>query len=260
MNYKKVLSALSLPLLAGCSAFGIDGDFFNSRTIQAEDRMLLVTEKAPVLNKATGEIRYTKRVLCAEPSPDAMSAIAFSGALEGSYQGATGGLTQSFGQSLGELGERTPVIQMLRDSLYRACEAHMNGLLSEDEYYEILAFFDIYSATVLAIETLTRSPRAPVTINASGTAANSGKSSLAQDEGGGQSEHTGMASATGGGESPAVAMHNAPSKETAEAIKGILDNYYKTKLTLFSLMKLDPESRKDYLRSKLEIGSTSSPD
>ena len=36
-------------------------------------------------------------------------------------------------ESVGELGRRTPTIQLMRDTLYRACEAVMNGVFVPDD-------------------------------------------------------------------------------------------------------------------------------
>lgn len=193
--------------------------------------MLLVTNR--------GGEEKRERVVCAEPSPDAMSALAFSGALEGAFEGGTAGASGSFGQALGELGERTPVVQILRDDLYRACEAHMNGLLSKEEYYEILVFFDIYSATILGIESLTHAQRPAVTISASATASGSGQTNTTTDKDkqeGTAKQETKAESKGEGTDAKPVAV--TVSKDVADAVKGILTSYYETKLKLVCLLQL----------------------
>ena len=130
MSIRNKIFALSITFICtGCSSFGIDGPFLNSRTLEAHERMLLVSDKGTrkVKNGSSIAFQTNNRVICAEPSPDAIMALAASGALEGTFgtQGiqASGALSEAVGQ----LGERTPVIQLLRDSLFRSCEAYMNG-------------------------------------------------------------------------------------------------------------------------------------
>lgn len=248
MNSMNIFLVFAITLfLNGCSAFGIDG-WLNSRTVAAEERLLLVTDKAPVIKRTASEISLAnggreivntevvtgqRRVVCAEPSPDAMTALAASGSLSGSYlQQVDASAAFAFSQSIGELGERTPVIQMLRDELYRACEANMNGLLSDNEYKEILAYYDIYSMTVLAIEDLTKRPRAPLIIDTSANAkvnAENGQDISAQGQ---QSEGVG----TAGSENSQEAGEKA---EVAKEVKNILCNYYELKYQLWLLALRD---------------------
>lgn len=234
---------LSLPsmlfMLSGCSSFGIDGPFMNSRTIQAEDRMLLVTEKGVVYNENGIPTTHKVRVVCAEPSPDALSALAFSGALEGDFEGQGIKASGAISQTLGELGERTPVIQMLRDSLYRACEAHMNGLLDRNQYDDILAFFDIYSATILGIESLTHKPRTPVIIESTSNS----KATENDTEAATNSDKTSGGNNGNNNVGAAVPQENNGSATSisdgiAEKITSMLDGYYAAKAKLFYMMEL----------------------
>ena len=80
-----------------------------------------------------------KRVVCAEPSPDVALAIAqsfgfgisiFAG---GSGQGAGSG-SGATAEGIAQLGERTQSIQLLRDQMYRACEAYANGAITGTTY------------------------------------------------------------------------------------------------------------------------------
>ncbi len=228
MNIKRLFFCFYIPvLLAGCSAFDIDGQSMNSRTIKAENRMLLVTDKAPILlkDKSGGVVIQQKRVVCAEPSPDAMTALAMSGALKAPIFGKEVEVSGAMNQSISELGERTPVIQMLRDSLYRACEAHMNGMLNEQEYQFILKFFDVYSVTVMAIEDLTRVSRAPVILSSGANAKiNADKSQEASvTPAAGSSSQTVTTDKTG----------------VAKEVNSILCNYYQLKFELIKGIRFE---------------------
>lgn len=83
--------------------------------------------------------RYT---LCSEPSPDALSALSasFSAKLSAAMDDITvgGELSKSFQETVQALGQRTETIQLLRDLLFRACEADGNGRIGSFQYALIL--------------------------------------------------------------------------------------------------------------------------
>lgn len=65
-------------------------------------------------------------------------------------------LETAYKETLAELGKRTSTIQLLRDALYRACEAHLNGMLAKEQYRELLYGYDDLVLTLLAIEGITQ--------------------------------------------------------------------------------------------------------
>ncbi|MEP1142698.1 MAG: hypothetical protein ABJH52_03190 [Henriciella sp.] len=94
------------------------------------------------------------RVVCAEPAPDALSAIAAQAGVSvsdiSSAVSAQGGVSEA----AANIGLRTQTIQTLRDGFYRVCEAYMNGL-SEEQYSIMLRRFQTNMIALLAIEQLT---------------------------------------------------------------------------------------------------------
>jgi hypothetical protein len=112
-----------------------------------------------------GHVR-PKKVICAEPSPDTVSALAQS--ITAAFQAAAqaqqpqtqnqvaGAAAGQFGKSVSEgliqMTERTQTIQLLRDSLYRACEAYANGALSDTAYALLLSRYDDTMVTMLTAE------------------------------------------------------------------------------------------------------------
>lgn len=94
------------------------------------------------------------RVVCAEPAPDALSAIAAQAGVSvsdiSSAVAAEGGVSEA----AANIGLRTQTIQTLRDGFYRVCEAYMNGL-SEEQYSIMLRRFQTNMIALLAIEQLT---------------------------------------------------------------------------------------------------------
>jgi hypothetical protein len=106
-----------------------------------------------------------RQVVCTEPSPDSLSALATElaakakasgGAVVGG--GADGGAELSFERSVTEtvkaLGERTQTIQLMRDTLFRACEGYANGGLDTFGYAVILGAYERLTTQWLGIDAL----------------------------------------------------------------------------------------------------------
>lgn len=94
--------------------------------------------------------------VCAEPSPDVFSVL--SSALEGNVSTPSGieaAFKAAMSESGGTIGIRTQSIQLLRDAMYRACEAHLAGALKPDEFAELQRRYQRIMVTLVAIEQLT---------------------------------------------------------------------------------------------------------
>ena len=105
-------------------------------------------------------------IVCAEPSPDVATIVSksftLSSALEAlirqpNIQADVAGkvaaaisITQA--QALAQLTNRLAAIQLLRDGLYRACEAYANGALSDLTYAVILSGYGDVMVTLLTGE------------------------------------------------------------------------------------------------------------
>ena len=94
--------------------------------------------------------------VCAEPSPDALSAIAASAGIGASVpsQGAASAAA-ALQTSAASIGLRTQSITLMRDALYRVCEAYYSGQLSKAQVMLLLARSQDLTATVVAVEQLT---------------------------------------------------------------------------------------------------------
>ena len=94
--------------------------------------------------------------VCAEPSPDALTA--FAAALGGgtSIPGTgSAAVSGALSEAAGSIGLRTQSISLLRDALYRVCEAYYNGQLSKAQVMLLLSRSQDLTASVVAIEQLT---------------------------------------------------------------------------------------------------------
>jgi hypothetical protein len=166
-------AVLSLSFLTGCANYifkTFDIDQSNeSLSLDAKQRVVLVTERG-------GKDRNQK-IVCAEPSPDALSAIAASasgaaavtipGTGGGGATGGSGGFAGGMSESVASLAMRTQTIQLLRDGYYRLCEAYMNGAIDKHQYNVVLVNIDRLMETLLGIDGIAGTRNvAPVAISA----------------------------------------------------------------------------------------------
>ena len=140
--------------MSACSMFGSSPEIHSIGSEQA----LLTDASYRAIIKFNRNDDY---VICAEPSPDVAKALSegFSVGLAGALQGVEGAtpeasasLGRSAAESLAQLGERLATIQLLRDALFRACEAYANGALSETAYAILLSRYDDTMVTLLTSE------------------------------------------------------------------------------------------------------------
>jgi hypothetical protein len=234
---KTTLLSTTMLAFVGCSStiheqFSIDEQPAISLSLDAKQRLFLVTDK--------GGRNKNQRVVCAEPSPDALVGIAASGALEASMGSeGSGKLAASMAEAIGELGDRTPTIQLLRDGLYRACEAYMNGIYTNEEYREILYGYDDLVVTLLAIEGLTQRPRFP----------NIGMQAKTEAKATDNPEAN-----TSPAVPPTEKQNNtvpSVSKEVAEAVRDILFDYYNLQRQQYGLPLVSSHKDTDTQKNNL---------
>lgn len=173
----RVLSVAVLGVaLAGCGANF--GSIFRSYEADGKTTNVLVDAKQRAILSAPADKvepidKSRKRDVfhCAEPSPDALSAITsnFAGSFGGIFgpgKEVQGALAQAFSETASELGRRNATIQLLRDGLYRQCEAYMNGLIDQRYYEQIANKYVNAMLVLLATEEITPSAAKAVQIAA----------------------------------------------------------------------------------------------
>ena len=100
----------------------------------------------------------TAKGYCAEPSPDALSAYVATlgvGATTPSKTQAAVSLARVLQGSTASIGLRTQSITLMRDALYRMCEAANNGHLDKIHVTRFLRRSQDLTAVILAVEQLT---------------------------------------------------------------------------------------------------------
>ncbi len=103
--------------------------------------------------------RLRQVIVCAEPSPDALSVV--SGSLNAYAMWPFGneiGIEKIFEKSGRNLFKRNATIQLLRDGLYRQCEAYLNGVINKEEYKALADRYIDGMVALLAIERITPDP------------------------------------------------------------------------------------------------------
>lgn len=105
-----------------------------------------------------GRRRKPEYITCAEPSPDIAKVISESTSISGGFSAANlsgvspevaAAISRGKAEGLAQLTQRLATIQLLRDGLYRACEAYANGAISEVTYSVLLSRFDDTMITML---------------------------------------------------------------------------------------------------------------
>jgi hypothetical protein len=126
-------------------------------------RRINVADKSTALDIKT-RVVYTKgQVTCAEPSPDALTALSASGALsfgadletKAETAKAVANAAAGVSENSAFIGLRTQSIQLLRDAMYRLCEGAAGRLISEVEFAQLQRRFQSTMLGLLAIEQLT---------------------------------------------------------------------------------------------------------
>jgi hypothetical protein len=153
-------TALASLMLSGCAGGKIFEPYNADQTsvsMDARQRVILSVDR-------TGADGVKRRIVCAEPSPDTIAAAAASAGLSGGVSGIPQAPTLSadlaanaaHSEQAAYIGARNATIQLLRDGLYRACEAYMNGALGDFGYGLVLANYGRVMTALLTAEGLAR--------------------------------------------------------------------------------------------------------
>jgi hypothetical protein len=146
------LSLASIVIFAGCA---------NLKTIDRTTWLPIEASENPVgkvihLDAQQRLFIYRAGKYCAEPSPDALASYAAALGLGISIPShGAGSLSQAQQSNAASIGLRTQSITLMRDALYRMCEAYHNGQLGETHVVTFLGRSQDLTAVILAVEQLT---------------------------------------------------------------------------------------------------------
>lgn len=164
MNILSFPLILSTILLSGCANLNsIHRSTENWETKKAGDSTVSFIDAKQRAVWQTTKYKGTEAVtiVCAEPSPDALSAISSNLGFNLEKDDIKAAFNAVVAEGASTIGIRTSSIQLLRDALYRACEAYASGALTPDAYNRLSKRYQKSMVTLLAIEQLTSSVYPP---------------------------------------------------------------------------------------------------
>ena len=158
MRARYLLPLIAVIGLSGCANWSTlyrQPNFSNSDSLLTDigARAIYVrpNEKTSGVNE---NLRNTpKTIVCAEPSPDSMQAYAaklnwklLSDAT------VTREAALAYNTAASYVGNRTQTVQLLRDQLYRLCEAYANGIIDSDTYTMLMSRSQRYTLALAMID------------------------------------------------------------------------------------------------------------
>lgn len=139
-------------------------------TQDAKQRNVFMVREQGTIEAGSPGIR-----LCAEPPPDALSALSISasGELQDQMSSASPEIRLKAALAISEVAAsmpRTQTINALRESMYRTCERYLNDAISKDEFIIQAARDQRTLVAILAIEQMTQAARPPQVMLTAGAA------------------------------------------------------------------------------------------
>lgn len=150
------------------------------RSVSLDAKQRVVLSAAPAASapqrKSSAE-DFERAIICAEPSPDALSSYGASvaGTLFSGSSDAQAQLAAAIAEQAASIGLRTQSIQLMRDAMYRACEGYLGGGISKEQFYLLQRRFQNLTLGLLAIEQLTGAVKAEQAVLATSSGASTGQ-------------------------------------------------------------------------------------
>lgn len=172
-------TALVLFLITGCAnmthltrvrSVPESGEDASVILIDAKQRAILTAKRSAseagsdpkTVSKAESAGSDPRLVQCAEPSPDAISALAASSSTSLSVKDQVNLATNlALSEGVASIGLRTQSIQLMRDSMYRLCEGYLSGAIDPMGFETLHRRMQSSMVAILAIEQLTGVMRPP---------------------------------------------------------------------------------------------------
>lgn len=114
---------------------------------------VVFSQKRPIFRNGEKEVSV---VVCAEPSPDALTVLGVSGGLSLNNGDNVVNAAAALTESGAFVGLRTQSIQLLRDAMYRLCEGYASGAVTDTDFAAMQRRYQSTMMGLIAIEQLTR--------------------------------------------------------------------------------------------------------
>ncbi|WP_426139210.1 hypothetical protein [Pseudomonas sp. DWP3-1-2] len=163
----KIRQALGLLSLAGVSACGNWDAVYRTHDFRSEGSAIVDIKTrsilaSPITVELADGTKKTYSRVCAEPSPDALTSYAAQLSVQKEvFEGASTGLAGGYQGAAAFVGMRTQTVQLLRDQMYRLCEANVNGFITDTQYEMLMTRNQRYTLALMAIENLAQATQAP---------------------------------------------------------------------------------------------------
>lgn len=158
---RKIVAALGLMLVGGCAEMT---SVYHRNSMGAAPSIITVDAKQRHVFMTESTIGGEKGLrICAEAAPDVFSALSASGGLSLDAKAQAGRGSLSVTETAASI-ERTQTVNLLRESLYRTCERYLSNGNSKQTLIVQAARDQRSIVATLAIEQLTRMPRAASTV------------------------------------------------------------------------------------------------
>lgn len=174
MKSKIVIISFFLSFMSGCASFSHYNEAYHLDSgkavlMDAKQRGVYTYRKS-YSDSENDEAKKIYDGFCAEPSPDAVSAMAATLGLDLALtdKGKLG-FSNAISEGVSNIGLRTTAIQALRDIMYRNCEAYAGGGIGQFGLETLQRRFQSTMVAIIAIEQLTSAVRVPNTVIVSKT-------------------------------------------------------------------------------------------
>ena len=144
--------------MAGCSNTGKVFKTFDMNegiSVSRDASQSFILNHEPTWMTRPGSVVPT-RIVCTEPNPEVATVLANSITAKANEGKIGAELTLSSSEGLVQLAERTMAVQVLRERMFRACEAYANGAITGTTYTLLINRFDRAMVTVLFGEVMGR--------------------------------------------------------------------------------------------------------
>lgn len=153
------MRVLTLILCVACSALGGCAYFTNyTRGIDLNNTSYAMDVKQRVVfsqKRKYADDSVGFNVICAEPSPDALTVLGATSGLSFDDGERVANLAAGLAESGAFVGLRTQSIQLLRDAMYRLCEGWASGAVSTTDFSAMQRRYQSTMLGLIAIEQLT---------------------------------------------------------------------------------------------------------
>lgn len=247
-------ASVAVAVFVAMVAGSCNSTFFDTFDVESgKSRVLLADQRVLITKTIVDDKGATVRIVCAEPSPDAITVFGASIAASGVFAGSEQvGISGGYQEAAAAIGLRTASITLIRDIAYRACEARMNGAFGEKDYQKILAGMPAVVLGVFAIDGLTQMRGAPAVVVNAGTprtTAEAGHKPAAGEKAATSDKRTAGVTATAGGEpgqAPSTSVQDVKTLDT-QYISEVSKQVLETIRLILIYLEYDPK-RLQYLQ------------